>query len=98
VQDRLPDNLRSVVVSRRVTPPHPRRPALAAEAELSALAAEHDRTHPGATAFLREGMAETLTVQGLGVPPTVARALRSTAGSHPASVACGGCGAGVQYI
>ena len=34
--------------------------ALAAEAELTALAAVLDRTHPGAAASLREGMAETL--------------------------------------
>jgi hypothetical protein len=35
-------------------------------------------THPGAAASLREGMAETLTVLRLGVPPTLARTLRST--------------------
>ena len=52
--------------------------ALAAEAELTALAAELDRTHPGAAASLREGMAETLTVLRLGIPPTLARTLRST--------------------
>ena len=52
--------------------------ALAAEAELGALAAELDRTHPGAAASLREGMAETLTVLRLNVPPTLARTLRST--------------------
>jgi hypothetical protein len=34
---------------------------LAAEVELTALAAELDQTHPGAAASLREGMAETLT-------------------------------------
>jgi transposase-like protein len=52
--------------------------ALAAEAELSALAAELDRTHPGAAASLREGMAETLTVLRLNLPPTLARTFRST--------------------
>ena len=52
--------------------------ALAAEAELTALAAELDKTHPGAAASLREGMNETLTVLRLGVPPTLARTLRST--------------------
>jgi putative transposase len=40
--------------------------------------AELDRTHPGAAASLREGMAETLTVLRLGVSPTLARTLRST--------------------
>ena len=52
--------------------------ALAAEAALLALANELDRTHPGAAASLREGLAETLTVLRLGVPPTLARTLRST--------------------
>ena len=52
--------------------------ALAAEAELTALAGELDRTHPGAAASLREGMAETLTVLRLGLPPTLARTFRST--------------------
>src|SRR3954469_15016458 len=45
---------------------------------LTALAAELDKTHPGAAASLREGMAETLTVLRLGVPPTLARTFRST--------------------
>ena len=52
--------------------------ALATQAELEALAAELDKTHPGAAASLREGLAETLTVLRLGVPPTLARSLRST--------------------
>jgi putative transposase len=37
-----------------------------------------DKTHPGAAASLREGLPETLTVLRLGVPPTLARTLRST--------------------
>jgi putative transposase len=79
VQDRLPEKLRSVVASRMRRAYHANS-ALAAEAELTALAAELDRTHPGAAASLREGMAETLTVTvlRLGVPPTLARTLRST--------------------
>lgn len=52
--------------------------ALAAEAELCVLAAELDGTHPGAAASLREGMAATLTVLRRGIPPTLARELRST--------------------
>ena len=52
--------------------------AVAAESDLAALATELDRTHPGAAASLREGMAETLTVLRLGLPPTLARTLRST--------------------
>ena len=39
---------------------------------------ELDRSHPGAAASLREGLAETLTIGRLGVPPTLARTLRST--------------------
>jgi len=77
VQDRLPDKLRSVVAARMRRAYHAES-ALAAEAELCALAAELDKTHPGAAASLREGMTETLTVLRLGVPPTLARTLRST--------------------
>jgi putative transposase len=39
---------------------------------------ELDRSHPGAASSLREGLMETLTVARLGVPPTLARTLRST--------------------
>jgi transposase-like protein len=77
VEDKLPEKLRSVVASRMRRAYHADS-ALAAEAELVALAAELDRTHPGAAASLREGMAETLTVLRLNVPPTLARTLRST--------------------
>src|SRR5206468_9071904 len=52
--------------------------AHAAQAELEALTDELDKTHPGAAASLREGLPETLTVLRLGVPPTLARTLRST--------------------
>ena len=52
--------------------------AIEAEAQLQALARELDKTHHGAAASLREGLAETLTVLALGVPPTLARSLRST--------------------
>jgi transposase-like protein len=52
--------------------------ALIAQTQLEALASELDRTHPGAAASLHEGMTETLTVLRLGVPPTLARTLRST--------------------
>jgi putative transposase len=77
VRDRLPEKLRTVVERRMRTAYHAET-ALAAQAELEALAAELDKTHPGAAASLREGMAETLTVLRLGVPPTLARTLRST--------------------
>jgi transposase-like protein len=77
VRDRLPEKLRTVV-ERRMRKAYHADSALAAQAELEALAAELDKTHPGAAASLREGLAETLTVLRLGVPPTLARTLRST--------------------
>jgi putative transposase len=77
VEDKLPQKLRSVVAARMRRAYHADS-ALAAEAELTALAGELDRTHPGAAASLREGMGETLTVLRLNVPPTLARTLRST--------------------
>ena len=77
VADHLPEKLRTVVTSRMRQAYHADS-ALAAEAELGALAAELDRTHPGAAASLREGMAETLTVLRLNMPPTLARTFRST--------------------
>jgi transposase-like protein len=79
VRDRLPDKLRTVVTARMRRAYHAPS-ALAAEAQLTALAAELDRTHPGAAASLREGLDETLTVLRLDVPPTLARTLRSTNG------------------
>lgn len=51
-----------------------------AEAEIEALAKELDRTHLGATASLRERLAETLTVPRLNVSPALTRTLRSTNG------------------
>jgi putative transposase len=77
VRDRLPDKLRALV-ERRMRQAYHAETALAAEAKLTALAAELDKTHPGAAASLREGMTETLTILRLGVPPTLARTLRST--------------------
>ena len=77
VADRLPDALASTVAKRMRRAYH-HDDALVAQAELEALARELDRSHPGAAASLREGLAETLTIGRLGVPPTLARTLRST--------------------
>jgi hypothetical protein len=77
VRDKLPERLRTVA-ERRMRQAYHAESALKAEAELQALAAELGKTHPGAAASLREGMAETLTILRLGVPPTLARTLRST--------------------
>jgi transposase-like protein len=51
---------------------------LTAEAALETLARNLDKTHPGAAGSLREGLADTLTINRLGVPPTLGRTLRST--------------------
>jgi putative transposase len=77
VTDRLPDTLSSVV-AKRMRAAYRNPDPLVAQAELEALARELDRSHPGAAASLREGLAETLTISRLGVPPTLARTLRST--------------------
>jgi putative transposase len=77
VTDRLPDAVASTVAKRMRRAYHHTDP-LVAQAELEALARELDRSHPGAAAPLREGLAETLTITRLGVPPTLARTLRST--------------------
>ena len=77
VADRLPDALASVV-AKRMRAAYRHSDPLVAQAELEALARELDRSHPGAAASLREGLAETLTIGRLGVPPTLARTLRST--------------------
>lgn len=77
VRDKLPEKLR-VLVERRMRDAYHADSPLAAEAKLTALAAELDKKHPGAAASLREGMAETLTILHLDVPPTLARTLRST--------------------
>jgi hypothetical protein len=77
VTDRLPDALTSTVAKRMRMAYHQADPLLA-QAELEGLARSLDRSHPGAAASLREGLAETLTIVRLGVPPTLARTLRST--------------------
>jgi putative transposase len=77
VTDRLPDAVASTVAKRMRRAYHHPDPLLA-QAELETLARELDRSHPGAAASLREGLTETLTIGRLGVPPTLARALRST--------------------
>jgi len=77
VKDHLPQRMRPTVEARMRTAYHAGS-ALEAEAQLTTLARELDKTHPSAAASLREGLAETLTVLALDVPPTLARTLRST--------------------
>lgn len=77
VLDHLPEKLRGVT-EQRMRAAYRADSALLAEAALTALAGELERSHPGAAASLREGLAETLTVIRLGLPPTLQRSLRST--------------------
>ena len=77
VRDKLPEKLRAVS-ERRMREAYHAASAVAAEGLLDQLARELDKTHPGAAASLREGMADTLTILRLGVAPTLARTLRST--------------------
>jgi putative transposase len=77
VTDRLPEAVAATVAKRMRRAYHHTDP-LIAQVELEALARELDRSHPGAASSLREGLTETLTISRLGVPPTLARTLRST--------------------
>ncbi len=77
VRDHLPEKMRGPVTKRMRAAYHANS-ALQAQALLEALARELDKTHPGAAGSLREGMAETLTVLRLDLPPTLARTLPST--------------------
>lgn len=77
VESKLPDALSSTVAKKMRAAYH-NPDALAAEATLEDLARQLSKNHPGAAGSLREGLAETLTVTRLGVPPTLARTLRST--------------------
>lgn len=77
VESKLPKALAATVTKKMRAAYHDTDP-LQAEATLEALAKSLERSHPGAAGSLREGLVETLTVSQLGVPPTLARTLRST--------------------
>ena len=77
MRDHLPEHMRGPV-TKRMRKAYHADSALEAEAQLTALAKELDKTHPGAAGSLREGMHETLTVLRLDIPLTLARTLRST--------------------
>jgi len=66
------------IVERRMRRAYRNPDPLVGQGDLEALAAELDRSHPGAAGSLREGLAETFTISRLGVPPVLARTLRST--------------------
>jgi putative transposase len=77
VEAKLPDALGATVAT-KMRAAYRMDSALAAQAVLEDLARQLERSHPGAAGSLREGLADTLTVMRLGVPPTLARTLRST--------------------
>lgn len=77
VTDKLPQKLRPTVAEKMRVAYHADS-ALAAQAQLEALARELDKTHRNAAGSLREGLEETLTVLRLDLPPTLARTFRST--------------------
>ncbi len=77
VTDKLPEKMRPTVES-RIRQAYGAGSELEAKARLETLIRELDKTRPGAAGSLREGLDETLTVLRLGVPPTLARTLRST--------------------
>jgi len=77
VEAKLPKTL-AATVSKKMRAIYRGDDALRAEAELTELARQLQRNHPGAAGSLREGLAETLTVMRLKIPPTLARTLRST--------------------
>jgi putative transposase len=77
VEDKLPKEL-ACTVGKKMRDAYRSADALRAEAELEDLARQLQKSHPGAAGSLREGLRETLTIYRLGVPPTLARTLRST--------------------
>jgi putative transposase len=77
VKAKLPKGLADTVAS-KMHAAYRLDSALSAQAALEDLARQLDKAHPGAAGSLREGLEETLTVMRLGVPPTLARTLRST--------------------
>jgi len=77
VLDHLPERDRPAV-KRRLRAAWKLTDHAAARDRLEAVAGELERSHPGAAASLREGLAETVTLQRLGVHPQLWRSLSST--------------------
>jgi putative transposase len=77
VLDHLPERDRPEV-KRRLRRAWAREDHKQALGELQTLAAELERSHPGAASSLMEGMQETLTVTRLGVKGALKRTLQST--------------------
>ena len=83
VADQLPDHLASTV-GKRMRQAYHAESALAAEAQLEALAKELERTHPGAAASLREGTGRDAdrAAPGRAAHPRAHAALARTASSR----------------
>ena len=64
------------IVEKRMRAAYRNPDPLVGHAQMEALATELERSHPGAAASLREGLAETFAVARLGVPPMLARTVR----------------------
>jgi putative transposase len=77
VLDHMPERDRPAV-KRRLRAAWARETHSQALTELQTLASDLDRSHPGAAASLREGMAETVTVTRLGARGALKRTLEST--------------------
>lgn len=77
VLEHLPEALRPRI-RRALTEAYGLADAALAKRRLTQLADGLERTHPGAAASLREGLDETLTLQGLGITGALYRTLRST--------------------
>jgi putative transposase len=77
VLEHLPEALRPRI-KRALAEAYGLADAALAQRRLEQLAAGLERTHPGAAASLREGLAETLTLHRLGVTGALYRTLRST--------------------
>jgi transposase-like protein len=77
VLEHLPETMRPRI-GRALEEAYALPDAALAERRLTQLAAGLERAHPGAAASLREGLAETLTLQRLGVTGALYRTLRST--------------------
>jgi len=77
LEDHLPNDV-AATVTKKMRAAYRDTDPLNAQACLEALARDLKKSHPGAAGSLPEGLAETLTVLRLDVPPTLARTLRST--------------------
>jgi putative transposase len=78
VLDQLPDDKRPQVRTVLEQAYSPTCSEIAAAKQLKKLAKVLEQQHPGASASLLEGLDETLTIKGLGLPDTLARSFATT--------------------